>query len=42
MGAATKTHKPKSHPPQPPRVLVVDDEPNLIEVIDDVLGRGMG
>ena len=42
MGAAAKTQKHKSHPPQPPRVLIVDDEPNLIEVIDDVVGRGMG
>jgi CheY-like chemotaxis protein len=42
MGAAAKTQKHKSPPPQPPRVLVVDDEPTLIEVIDDVVGRGMG
>ena len=42
MAAAAKTQKPKSPPPQPPRVLVVDDEPNLIEVIGDVVGRGMG
>jgi len=42
MPAATKTHKPKTPPPQPPRVLVVDDEPNLVEVIGDVVGRGMG
>ena len=42
MGAAAKTQKQKSPPPQPPRVLVVDDEPNLVEVIDDVVGRGMG
>jgi FixJ family two-component response regulator len=42
MAAATKTHKQKTPPPQPPRVLVVDDEPGLIEVIDDVVGRGMG
>jgi len=42
MGAAAKTQKQKSPPPQPPRVLVVDDEPNLIEVIGDVVGRGMG
>ena len=42
MAAAAKTQKPKSPPPQPPRVLVVDDEPNLVEVIGDVVGRGMG
>ena len=42
MAAATKTHKQKTPPPQPPRVLVVDDEPGLVEVIDDVVGRGMG
>ena len=42
MAAVAKTHKHKSPPPQPPRVLIVDDEPNLVEVIDDVVGRGMG
>jgi CheY-like chemotaxis protein len=42
MGAAAKTQKQKSPPPHPPRVLVVDDEPGLVEVIDDVVGRGMG
>lgn len=42
MGAAAKTQKQKSPPPQPPRVLVVDDEPNLVEVIGEVVGRGMG
>src|SRR4051812_43494851 len=42
MGAAAKAHSKKSLPPQPARVLVVDDEPGLIEVIDDVVGRGMG
>src|SRR5256885_5584416 len=42
MGAAAKAHSNKSLPPQPARVLVVDDEPGLIEVIDDVVGRGMG
>jgi FixJ family two-component response regulator len=42
MAAAAKTHKSKSPPPQPPRVLIVDDEPGLVEVIDDVVGRGMG
>lgn len=42
MAAVAKTHKPKSPPPQPPRVLIVDDEPNLVEVIGDVVGRGMG
>lgn len=42
MAAAAKTHKHKSPPPQPPRVLIVDDEPSLVEVIDDMVGRGMG
>ena len=42
MGAAAKTQKQKSPPPQPPRVLVVDDEAELVEVIDDVVGRSMG
>ena len=42
MGAAAKAQSKKSPPPPPARVLVVDDEPGLIEVIDDVVGRGMG
>ena len=42
MGAAAKTQSKKNPPPQPPRVLVVDDEPSLVEVIGDVVGRGMG
>ena len=42
MGAAAKTQKTKSPPPQPPRVLIVDDEPNLLEVLGDVVGREMG
>jgi FixJ family two-component response regulator len=42
MAAAVKTQKQKSPPPQPPRVLIVDDEPNLLEVLGDVVGRGMG
>jgi FixJ family two-component response regulator len=40
MPAAGKVHKQKSAPQ--PRVLVVDDEPNLVEVIGEVVGRGMG
>jgi FixJ family two-component response regulator len=42
MPAVVKTQKPKSPPPQPPRVLIVDDEPNLLEAIGDVVGRSMG
>lgn len=42
MGAVVKTQKQKFPSKQPPRVLVVDDEPNLIEVLGDVVGRGMG
>ena len=34
--------KPESQRPLHPRILVVDDEPNLVELIGDVVGREMG
>jgi response regulator of citrate/malate metabolism len=36
-----KTRKPAGKP-QPPRVLLVEDEPALAEVVQDIVGRGMG
>ena len=43
MAAVAKSDKSKKPTVPPPRVLVVDDEPNLLEVIGDVVGpRGMG
>jgi CheY-like chemotaxis protein len=41
MAAAAKSQNKKSPPPQP-RVLVVDDEPNLVELIGEVVGKTMG
>ena len=43
MAAVAKSEKSKAPAPQPPRVLIVDDEPSLLEVIVDAVGpRGMG
>ena len=43
MAAVAKSDKSKRPTVPPPRVLIVDDEPNLLEVIGDVVGpRGMG
>lgn len=43
MAAAAKSEKSKSPSPHPPRVLVVDDEPGLLEVIGEAVGpRGVG
>jgi hypothetical protein len=36
-----KSKKPAAKP-QPPRVLLVEDEPALVEVVNDIVGRGMG
>jgi FixJ family two-component response regulator len=43
MAAVAKSDKSKKPPAPAPRVLIVDDEPNLIEAIGEVVGpRGMG
>src|SRR5215218_4218520 len=43
LAAVAKSDKSKRPTVPPPRVLIVDDEPNLLEVIGDVVGpRGMG
>jgi len=43
MAAVAKSEKSKTPAPQPARVLIVDDEPNLVEAIGDAVGpRGMG
>jgi len=43
MAAVAKSEKSKAPAPQSPRVLIVDDEPSLLEVIGDAVGpRGMG
>lgn len=43
MAVVAKSDKSKKLPLPGPRVLIVDDEPNLIEAIGDVVGpRGMG
>src|SRR5690349_16946029 len=41
MSAVVKSESSKPKPVAPPRVLVVDDEPNLIELVGDV-GADMG
>jgi response regulator of citrate/malate metabolism len=45
MSAIVRTEKSKSKPatsPQPPRVLLVEDEPTLVEIVDDILRREIG
>src|SRR4051794_17854293 len=43
MAAVAKSDKSKKPTVPAPRVLIVDDEPGLLEVIGDVVGpRGMG
>ena len=46
MSATVRTEKSKSKspaiPPQPPRVLLVEDEPTLVEIVDDILRREVG
>ena len=43
MAAVAKSEKSKTPAPQPARVLIVDDEPNLVEAIGDAVGpRGIG
>ena len=43
MAAVAKSEKSKAPAPHPPRVLIVDDEPSLLEVIGDAVGpRGIG
>ena len=40
MAAVAKSDKSKRPAPPAPRVLIVDDEPNLVEAIGDVVGPG--
>ena len=43
MAAVAKSEKSRSPAPHPPRVLIVDDEPNLVEAIGEAVGpRGIG
>lgn len=39
MAPTVSSKKPKVPPPQPPRVLLVEDEPELVELVNEVLRR---
>ena len=42
MVPTVRSQKPKIPPAQPPRVLLVEDEPELVELVQDVLLREIG
>lgn len=39
MAPTVSSKKPKVPPPQPPRVLLVEDEPELVELVNEILRR---